>query len=510
MSAVSPVATAASYHAGLQGARDRPPPDRWDWRSVGGSGWIEGMSPPSVEPRRLGRYLLIRSLAAGGMGEIFLAEHTGIAGFAKRVVLKQIRRELSRDPNYVRLFLNEARLGSFLNHPNIVHIFDVGHEGDDLWLVMEYVDGVDLKRLMRRARLAGRPLAPDVVAAIMVDVLAALEEAHSGGPLLDDPIIHRDLSPENVLISRSGAIKVLDFGLAKHAPNSQSVASLEGDMIFGKVRYMPPEQLKGHPIDPRADLFALGVVMYEVLRGELPFGRGNANQVLAQIMAGPPPSPTEASHGVDPTLDAIVLRALSPHVQDRYDSAHDMRADLVRYLHRRGTAALPLEGLRRRLQRGPLGAIETAGELAFDPPGAGEAVPTEISLAVAERCGKCGEEFTTLFLDGMILDRCTGCHGVWLDISELDRILDHGSEDPTMMPGEDLKEAPLDRLVGSCPTCRLGLEAYRVPGQPAHLEICGHCLGIWFDHDEMKLLAHDDVVTWLRGLLGALEAKASA
>ncbi len=468
------------------------------------------MSTPNDEQPRLGRYLLLRSLAAGGMGEIFLAEHTGIAGFAKRVVLKQIRRELSRDPNYVRLFLNEARLGSFLNHPNIVHIFDVGHEGDDLWLVMEYVDGVDLKRLSRRARLAGQPLDPVLLASIMVDVLSALQEAHSGGPLLDTPIIHRDLSPENILISRAGSVKVLDFGLAKYSPDSEQVASMEGDMIFGKVRYMPPEQLKGRAIDPRADLFALGVVMYEALHGDLPFGRGSANQVLAQINAGPPPSPTQVSHGVDAAMDAIVYHALQPRVEDRFESASQMRNALVQYLRSKSAPAFPLEGLRRRLQRGKHNASHRAGELAFDPPGQGEAVPTEISLAVAERCGKCGEAFTTLFLDGMIVDRCSGCHGVWLDSGELDRILDHGSEHPTMLPGQNHKEAPMDRLVGSCPTCRLGLETYRVPDQPAHLEICSHCLGAWFDHDELSLLAHNDIVTWLRALISALEARGPA
>ena len=434
------------------------------------------------------------------MGEIFLAEHTGIAGFAKRVVLKQIRPELARDPNYVRLFLNEARLGSFLNHPNIVQIFDVGHAGDALWLVMEYVDGVDLKRLTRRARLAGRPLTPATVAAIVVEVLAALEEAHAGGPLLTTPIIHRDISPENVLVARSGAVKVLDFGLAKYAPDSDTVPSLEGDMIFGKVRYMPPEQLKGQLIDPRADLFSLGVVMYEALRGELPFGRGTANQVLAAIMAGPPPSPTG---GLDPDMDAIIARAIAPYAAHRYPTATAMRDAVVEYLTHHPQEALPLEGLRRRLRRGPPGVVEL-GELAEDSPP--ERAATEIALSVAERCGKCGEAFTTLFMDGMIVDRCSGCRGVWLDPSELDRILDHRSENPTVLPDEVFREAPLDRLVGSCPSCRVGLETYRVPGQPAHLEVCAHCLGVWFDHDELRLLAHDDVVTWLRGVLQAMEA----
>lgn len=458
-------------------------------------------SPTSDETRRLGRYLLLRSLAAGGMGEIFLAEHTGIAGFAKRVALKRIRPELARDPSYVRLFLNEARLGSFLNHPNIVHIFDVGHEADELWLVMEYVDGVDLKRLMRRARLAKRPLGPRVVAAIMLEVLSALEEAHGGGPLLDTPIIHRDLSPENVLVARSGAIKVLDFGLAKYAPDSVSVPSLEGDVIFGKVRYMPPEQLKGQPIDARADLFSLGVVMYEVLHGELPFGRGNANQVLSRILQGPPPSPTAETFGADAAMDAIILRALQPRADERFQTAREMRTALSDYLTQTSTDPLPLERLRRRLRRGP--AHDQHGELAFDTQ---DRAATEIALSVAERCGKCGGEFTTLFLDGMLVDRCSSCRGVWLDAGELERILDHGSEHATVVPGETFRQAPMDRLVGSCPTCRTGLDAYAVPGQPAHLEICDHCLGAWFDHDELRLLAHDDVVTWLQGLLAALRA----
>ena len=453
--------------------------------------------------KRLGRYLLLRGLASGGMGEVFLAEHTGIAGFAKRVALKRIRPELAQDPGYVRLFLNEARLGSFLNHPNIVHIFDVGHERDELWLVMEYVDGVDLKRLARRARLAGRPLGPVVIAAIVVQVLGALAEAHHGGPLLQTPIIHRDLSPENILVARSGAIKILDFGLAKYAPNSLRVPSLEGEMIFGKVRYMPPEQLKGHHIDARADLFALGVVMYEALRGDLPFGRGSANDVLGQILAGRPPSPTSIYFDRDRDMDDIVLRALEPDPQARYATALDMRDDLVHYICHRAHEPLPLESLIKRLARGSQDL--DPGELAYDQAeGLHEQVPTEIALSVAERCGKCGGAFATLFLDGMIVDRCATCRGVWLDFSEIERILNRGSEAPTLRPDQDFSPSPLDRLVGSCPTCRVGLDAFRVPGQPASLEICPHCLGVWFDHEELELLAHDDVVTWLRELLSAM------
>ena len=446
---------------------------------------------------RLGRYQLMRSLASGGMGEIYLAEHTGISGFSKRVALKRIRPELARDPAYVQLFLNEARLGSFLNHPNIVHIFDVGHADDELWLVMEYVDGVDLKRLHRRAHLAKSPLTPQQIAAIMVDVLSALEEAHRGGPLARSPIIHRDLSPENILIARSGAVKVLDFGLAKWLPEAHSVPSMEGNMIFGKVRYMPPEQLKGHLIDPRADIFSLGVVMYEVISGNLPFGRGSANQVLANILAGPPVSPTARFFETDPRMDAIIFKAMSPQADDRFPSAAAMRTALVDYVTDHAPV-LPLESLRARLQRHTGAKAKGIDPDTFED--GGERTPTEMGLVVAERCGKCGGSFSALFLDGVIVDRCTHCHGVWLDQAELERIIGQASEAPTQMPGEVFQRAPLDRLVGSCPTDRVGLHAYQVPGQPAHIELCPLCSGVWFDDGELRLLSEPDVAQWLRDL----------
>jgi serine/threonine protein kinase/Zn-finger nucleic acid-binding protein len=467
---------------------------------------------------RLGRYQLIRSLAAGGMGEIFLAEHTGIAGFAKRVALKRIRPSLATDPNYVQLFLNEARIGSFLNHPNIVHIFDVGHnvEEGSLWLVMEYVDGVDLKRLSRRATLAGQPLAPFIVAAVMVEALAALEEAHAGGPTHGEPIIHRDMSPENILIARSGAVKVLDFGLAKWAPGSSMVPSLEGSMIFGKVRYMPPEQLKGHLIDVRADLFAVGVVMYEVLKGVLPFGSGNANQVLAQILAGAPPSPTERRYGRDRALDAIIFKAIGKEANDRFQTATEMREALIEYVEKH-KIGLPFESLRKMLKPGT--AIDrTRDDEEENPPwtsatetGSEEQEPTKIGLSVVERCGKCGGPFAAYFYDGMIVDRCGECRGVWLDSGEVDRLLgsDRGSG-AAQPPSEKMRRAPLDRLVGSCPSCKIGLQAFEVPSHPAFLEVCPRCFGMWFDRGELRLLREEPVVLWLKNVLETVRKQAQA
>ena len=453
---------------------------------------------------RLGRYQLIKLLASGGMGEIYLAEHTGLSGFAKRVAVKRIRPDYAKNPSYLELFLNEARVGSFLNHPNIVHIFDVGQEHDSLWLVMEYVDGVDLKRLLRRAKLAGRPLSPVALAAIAVEVLSALEEAHAGGPYRGEPIIHRDVSPENVLIARSGSIKVLDFGLAKWAPDSHSVPSMEGNLIFGKVRYMPPEQLKGRLIDVRADLFALGVVLYEALAGVLPFGADNANAVLARIMEGPPPPPTRSLAEPDLAMDALVYRAISPSVERRFQSAIEMREALIEYLDRR-EARLPLEGLRRMLLPGSTIATAHAGESQESGVESEERLtPTEIGLAIARRCGKCGGGFSALYLEGMIVDRCNSCRGMWLDAAEMDRILGIHASSAIIAEEDSSSRAPLDALLGSCPVCKVAMRAYAVPGQPAAFEVCPHCFGSWFDRGEIRLLQEAEVGAWYRALLDSL------
>lgn len=459
----------------------------------------ERLAPLVTRRDRLGRYHVVRPLAAGGMGEIFLAEHTGLSGFAKRVALKVISPEFSANPAYVELFLNEARVGSFLNHPNIVHIFDVGHEDGELWLVMELVEGIDSKRLLRRARLSEHALSPALILAIMVEVLSALEEAHAGGPFRGEPIIHRDLSPENILVAKSGGVKVLDFGLAKWAPGRASVPSMEGSQIFGKVRYMPPEQLKGKLIDVRADLFALGVVMYEAIAGTLPFGTGSANDILRRIMRGPPPRVSTALNQPDPKLDALVQKAIEPTAEDRFQTASAMREALLEYI-RASDLKLPAELLRDLLRPGN---IPTSGPSDLPHDAAAFTVP----LSVVERCGKCGGAFHAFFVDGLIADHCDSCNGIWLDYGEMRRIL--GRRAGHSGEREPETRAPLDRLIGSCPSCRVSLKSYDVPGRLAAIEVCPLCFGVWFDKGELAFLEDDDVLTWLRTLLDSVRLLAS-
>lgn len=431
--------------------------------------------------------MVVRALASGGMGEVLLAEQTGLSGFSKRVALKRIRPELAANPDYVRMFLNEARTGSFLNHPNIVHVFDVGRDGPDLFLVMEYVEGIDLKRLLRRTHLRDRPLTSAEVTGVAVEVLSALDAAHHGAPFGAGPIVHRDLSPENVIITRSGQVKVLDFGLAKWWPDREAVSALEGDRIFGKVRYMPPEQLRGRMLDARTDLFSLSVVLYEVLTGRLPFGRGSSNELLYRILAGPPDPIARHRPDVWPELEALILQGMAVHPADRFENAEAYRQALVGLLQSHGPA-LPLEGL-RTMQRRP-----TVDEAPLSPQEAGA---TEISLPVAERCGKCGGTLRAFVLNDLILDRCATCEGTWVDRGELERILGDG------MTVWDTRPAPgnteLDAVLGACPIDRVGLVPLRVPGEDVSLELCPVCHGMWFDRGELQLLSRGDVVAWLQG-----------
>jgi len=282
-----------------------------------------------------GRYEIIRRLALGGMAEVFLARVAGPQGFTKTLVLKQILPNLAEDQTFVKMFLSEARLAAMLSHPNIVQIFDFGETNGTYFLAMEYVEGPDLRAIRKFSQKTQRPVPFNIATKIISEVCQGLGYAHefrhpdTGEPL---NLVHRDLSPDNILVSESGSVKVLDFGIAKASGVSEVTRSR---LLKGKFAYMSPEQVRGDPLDARSDLFALGVVFYEILTGKRPFDGTEPGEPLGtmhSVLHEEPRPPSELRPDLPDALDQILFRALRKKPEQRYQSCRELKADLDRFL----------------------------------------------------------------------------------------------------------------------------------------------------------------------------------
>ncbi|MEW6429984.1 MAG: serine/threonine-protein kinase [Myxococcota bacterium] len=284
----------------------------------------------------LGKYTLVRKLAVGGMAEVFLARADGPMGFQKKVVVKRILPHFVDDPRFVEMFLGEARLAAELSHPNLVQIFDFGNVDGQYFIAMEYIDGPNLRVLNREARRYEGPLPLPLVARIIGLAAEGLHSAHelrdeSGSPV---NLVHRDISPDNILVSRNGAVKVVDFGIAKAANQPHLTKS---GMIKGKMAYMPPEQLAREPLDRRADIFALGIVLYELVTGGMPFDATSEVSIIQAIMGKEPLEPARKYRfDVPPALEAIISRCLEKNAADRYPTCRELQQDLERYIQSSG------------------------------------------------------------------------------------------------------------------------------------------------------------------------------
>jgi serine/threonine protein kinase len=282
--------------------------------------------------QQLGKYTLIRKLATGGMAEVFLAKAAGPMGFEKTLVLKRILPHLAEDPAFVEMFLSEAKLAAQLNHPNIVQIFDFGEADDAYFLAMEYIDGPNLRTLLKRASQQGVALAPAVCARLIATACEGLAFAHdftdpgTGEPL---GLIHRDISPDNVLVSRQGAVKVVDFGIAKAAGQSHKTQS---GVIKGKLAYMPPEQIRAKPLDRRVDVYALGVVLYELLTGNKPFEATTDASLMQAILFEPLVPAAERRADLPEPLQRILDKALSKDREQRYPDCLSFSAELEEFI----------------------------------------------------------------------------------------------------------------------------------------------------------------------------------
>ena len=285
---------------------------------------------------QVGKYTLKRKIATGGMAEIWLAEQTGPGGFAKELVIKRILPHLANDAQFVEMFLDEARLAAQLQHPHIVQIYDLGEAGGYYYIAMEYIQGHDLEVILNASLEQGSGLQPTAAARIVADACAALDYAHTFADSSGRPVnlVHRDATPQNILISKNGQVKLVDFGVAKAATSSHQT---QAGAVKGKFAYMSPEQVRGQPLDGRSDLFTLGIVLYELLTGRRPFGHDSELLAVTAILNNPPDPIESFRKDVPNDLKKIVYKALEKDANSRFSSAETMQTALEEMIQGSGS-----------------------------------------------------------------------------------------------------------------------------------------------------------------------------
>jgi serine/threonine protein kinase len=279
------------------------------------------------------RYVVLEHLSEGGMGAIYVGKKLGAGGFEMEVVLKQLLPEFTQQEEFIDLFLREAKLSATLDHANIVHTIDLVTAGGEYFIVMEYLPGGDLRTLLKRAKRRGKRFSPAAAIHICREVLSALAYAHvkrdfEGNPLR---LIHRDVSPSNILVSYAGEVKLTDFGIAKAATHNSLFYKVKG-----KIGYMSPEQAKSEPLDHRSDLYSLAVCMYEVLTGERLFVHAGLTTSADEIYSQLVPLVSRKVPGLTADLDAIMHKALALSPDARYQTAGEFQEALTRCAHRNG------------------------------------------------------------------------------------------------------------------------------------------------------------------------------
>jgi serine/threonine-protein kinase len=293
----------------------------------------EDMLAARGRPVAVGKYRVLAELGRGGMANVFLAVIRGPAGIGKLVVLKALLPELACQPEALEMFLDEARLATQLNHVNVVQTYEVGTEGERHVIVMEYLDGQPLSAVLHRARASGQELAREHYLSILLSVLDGLHYAHElcsyDGTLLS--LVHRDVSPHNVFICYDGQVKVLDFGIAKATSSGANTAT---GLLKGKIAYMPPEQMAGSSLDRRADIFAVGCMLWDMAAGRKLWKDMPNASIYRKVMNGEIPRPSTVNPACDEELERITMKALAPEPDDRYPSALALHQDLERYAER--------------------------------------------------------------------------------------------------------------------------------------------------------------------------------
>jgi hypothetical protein len=312
---------------------------------------IEDSTPETVSgERRFGRYRLCFELASGGMGTVYLARAEGPSGFEKLVALKRIHQHLAKDPRFVAMFLDEARIAARVHHPNVASVIDFGTVDGAYYLTMPFVEGESLHKVMRTIARQGDPSFVYAAARIVADACEGLHAAHElrddVGELLE--VVHRDVSPQNLLVGYDGGVRVLDFGVASARHRLYSTATGE---VKGKFAYIAPEQIEGQAVDRRADVWSLGVVLWECIAQKRLFGRKTMAETVQMVLNQPVPPLRDHAPDVPLALEEIVFKALARDRDRRYTSARQMGRELLTFLadERKNVGAAEIAELMERL-----------------------------------------------------------------------------------------------------------------------------------------------------------------
>ena len=291
-------------------------------------------SPTTPDSERIfGKYHVVRPLKIGGTAAIYLAVMRGEDNFSREVVIKRPLAHLVADPRSRKMFLDEAHIASRLTHPNLCQVLDLVARRDEIYLVLEYLRGVDLREILKRCIELGRLTPPEVAVWMGVEVCAGLDFAHDSVNLDGQPLhlVHRDVSPKNIRITHAGSVKVIDFGIA-WATGRQTETAV--GTIKGTLGYMSPEQILGDEIDRRSDVFAFGICLFQMLTNRNPFDGPNLKERVRRLTQAPVPSVCEYNPALDDEIEAIVARCLERDISRRYPRMRDVQSDLERYLAR--------------------------------------------------------------------------------------------------------------------------------------------------------------------------------
>jgi serine/threonine-protein kinase len=290
-------------------------------------------------PQRIDRYDLVAEIASGGMATVYLARLSGVGGFRRFVAIKRLHPHLAKEREFVEMFLDEARLAAGIHHPNVVPILEVGASERGYYLVMEYIEGDTLARLLARAATSGNKLPPTIGTRVVVDMLAGLHAAHELRDEQGHPteLVHRDVSPQNILVGLDGQTRITDFGVARAASR---LSATRAGQLKGKIAYMAPEQAVGDPtVDRRADVFSSGIVLWEVLAARRLFKAENEAATLSRVISEEIPHICQVNPEVDPQVGEVVMRALERDRDSRYADCQSFADDLERAAQAAGLIA---------------------------------------------------------------------------------------------------------------------------------------------------------------------------